>query len=217
MEQAVEDLFRAFVEQDSSRAISVVEAARKQIPERQRLFDELFVPAMTRLGRAWLHAEIDELVFAQAAVVADQLTSFVVPRAAASDTGVTVLVGSVSGEHHSIGRNMTAAALKEAGHRVIDMGPDVSTAEFLEKVEETGARIVIACAETMATSQKVASVRALLDGGGHEGVVLLASGGPFDADPRLAREAGANGVVRGAENSIRVVGKVVSDLFGDAS
>jgi hypothetical protein len=49
---------------------------------------------------------------------------------------------------------------------------------------------------------------------GHDDVVLLVSGGPFEADPAMAKRAGANGVVRGAESAIRLVAKVAADKLG---
>jgi methanogenic corrinoid protein MtbC1 len=214
MSEATDRLYEAFVSQDPTAAISVVESVRDSGVERDTLFDEAFVPAMARLGRAWASKEIDEVVFTQAAVVAEQITSFVMPRAAVADTGVTVIVGCVEGETHSIGRNMLVAALKEAGHRVIDLGVDVSPARFLEKVEETGARLMVACAEMMSAAAAVGRVREMLDAAGHSEVLLLASGGPFDADPGQARWLGANGVIRGAEGAVKLVARIVEERLG---
>jgi methanogenic corrinoid protein MtbC1 len=214
MSEATDRLYEAFVSQDPAAAISVIESVRESGIDRDRLFDEAFAPAMARLGQAWATKEIDEMAFTQAAVVAEQITSFVLPRAAVADTGVTIVVGCVDGEMHSIGRNMVVAALKEAGHRVIDLGVDVSPARFLEKVEETGARLLVACAEMTAAAANVGRVREMLEAAGHDEVLVLASGGPFDADPGYARRLGANGVIRGAEGAVKVVARIVEERLG---
>ena len=216
MAEAASRLYEAFVESDPATAIAVVEQARDAGMERERLFDELFVPAMARLGAAWASKEIDEVAFVQASVVAEQMTSFVMPQAAVADTGLSVLVGCLQGETHGFARNMIVSVLKEAGHRVVDVGVDARPAEFLEKVEETGARIVIACAETMAAAEVAGRLRGLLDTSGHQ-VVMLVAGGPFGADTGLARRSGANGVVRGAESALRLVERVAADLRGEGS
>jgi len=204
-------LYQAFVDQDPAGAIQVVEHARASGVPQEQLFDVLYAPAMGLLGGAWAAGDIDEITFTQAAVVAEQIGSFVMPPAARRDTGVTVIVGTMHRDHHSIARTIIAATLKEAGFRVNDLGVDVRPADFLERVEETGARIVIVFAEMMATARAVARLREMLAAGGLDDVVILVSGGPFAADPALAREVGANGVVPGAESALKLVARVARD------
>ena len=90
---------------------------------------------------------------------------------------------------HAIDKDIAAAALKEAGHRVIDLGVDVRPAEFLERAEETGARIVIVFAQ-MIGDRRVASsrVREMFRAGGRDDVVMLRRvAGRSSADVALAR------------------------------
>jgi methylmalonyl-CoA mutase cobalamin-binding domain/chain len=207
-------LYKAFVGQDPAAAIKVIERARADGVTQAQLFDSVFAPALALLGAAWAAGEVDEVAFTQAAVVAEQITSFVVPPPSVTDTGVTVLVGCMQRDRHAVVKNVVAAALKEAGNRVIDLGVDVRPEEFLEKVEETGASIVLVCAEILATARDVRRVRDLLASAGRDDVVLLAAGGPFEADADIARDAGANGVVRGAESAIRLVAKAAAERLG---
>jgi methanogenic corrinoid protein MtbC1 len=198
------------VSQDPAGAITVIERAKDGgIPQAQ-LFDQLFAPAMSLLGGAWAAGSIDEYTFTQAAVIAEQITSFVIPPAAAGDTGITVLVGSMHHDHHAIEKDVTAAALKEAGHRVIDLGVDVRPAEFLERADETGARILIVFAQMIATARSVSRVREMFSAGGRDDLVLFVAGGPFVADVSLARAVGANGICRGAESALKLVARVAA-------
>lgn len=205
------DLYQAFVDQDPAAAIQVVERARTSGIAQDQLFDALYAPAMALLGGAWAAAEIDEITFTQAAVVAEQIGSFVMPPAARRDTGVTVVVGTMHRDHHSIARTIIGATLKEAGYRVNDLGVDVRPSDFLERVEETGARIVVVFAEMMATARAVARVREMFATNGLDDVVILVSGGPFTADAALAREVGANGVIPGAESALKLIARVARD------
>lgn len=204
-------LFDSFMQQEPSSAIAVIEEAKRSGIPQDGLFDALFVPAVAMLGAAWASGEVDEIAFTQAAVVAEQLTSFVTPALTAPATGVTIVIGCAVHEHHDINKNIVASALKQAGHRVVDLGVSVRASGFLEKAEETGAPIVIICAEMMATAASVAGVRQALDAAGHRNTVLLVAGGPFAADRSLARGAGANGVIRGASSALRMVERVVKD------
>ena len=203
-------LFQAFVSQDPAAAIGVVEGAKRAGIAQVQLFDQLFAPAMSLLGGAWASGVIDEYTFTQASVIAEQITSFVIPPMTSGDTGVTVLVGTMHRDQHTIDKDITAAALKDAGHRVIDLGADVRPAEFLERAEETGARIVIVFAQPIAVARSVSRVREMFAAGGRGDIALLVSGGPFVADPKLARIVGANGVVRGAESALKLVAKAAA-------
>lgn len=209
-DDAAARLYQAFVSQDPAAAIAVIEQVKAGGVPQTKLFDQLFAPAMSLLGGAWASGAIDEYSFTQAAVVAEQITSFVTPPTTAQDTGVTVLLGTMHRDEHSIDKDVAAAALKEAGHRVIDLGSDVRPAEFLERAEETGARIVIVFAQMIATATSVSRVREMFTAGGREDLVLFVSGGPFEADVALAKQVGANGIVRGAESSLKLVAKVAA-------
>lgn len=206
-DDAAARLYQAFVSQDPALAISVIESVKKSGIAQGKLFDHLFAPAMSLLGGAWANSTIDEYTFTQASVVAEQITSFVTPPATAQDTGITVLVGTMHRDSHAIDKDICAAALKEAGHRVIDLGVDVRPAEFLERAEETGARIVIVFAQSVGTAASVSRVREMFSGSGRDDLVLLVSGGPFSADMSLVRSVQANGVVRGAESALKLVAK----------
>ncbi|MFA5843960.1 MAG: cobalamin-dependent protein [Coriobacteriia bacterium] len=213
MSDAVARLYQAFVSQDPAGAIAVVEEAKGAGAQRGALFDDLYAPSLAMLGGAWASRALDEVAFAQASVVAEQIGPFVVPPAAAPDTGITIVVGCAASDRHDIRKNVIAAALKEAGHRVVDLGADARPTEFVEKVAQTGARIAIVCAELTGTVASVRRVRELLAADGRDDVVVLAAGGPFDADGKIARELGANGVVLGAESALRLVARIASDLF----
>jgi len=205
-------LYQAFVDQDPAAAIQVVERVRSSGVAQAQLFDALYVPAMSALGGAWASGEIDEMTFTQAAVVAEQIGSFVLPPAAKRDTGVTLVIGSMHRDLHSITKDVIASALKESGYRVNDLGVDVRPTDFLERLEETGARIVIVCAEMLSTARAVSRVRQMFESAGKDDIVILAAGAPFAADAGLAREAGANGVITGAESALKIVGRVAADL-----
>src|SRR5450759_4367941 len=89
-------LYHAFVDQDPAAAISVIEAARASGVTQAHLFDTLFVPSMGLLGGAWANGDIDEIAFTQAAVVAEQVTSFVTPDARAASITEIAAAGSWS-------------------------------------------------------------------------------------------------------------------------
>ena len=210
-------LYRALLSHDSAEAIRVVERAKRRGVEQARLFDQVFAPALSMLGGAWADGSIDDYSFARASVAAEQITSFVIPPSASSDTGITVLLGTMQGDLHTIGKAIAGAALRDAGHRVVDLGASVRPAEFLQRAEETGACVLIVYAQLEATARSVLRVRETFTAAGRGDVAILVSGGPFAADPSLARAVGANGVVRGAESALRLVVRAARHVEGGAA
>ncbi|MBI5232293.1 MAG: cobalamin B12-binding domain-containing protein [Coriobacteriales bacterium] len=207
----VTQLYEAFVARDPARAIAVVEASRSAGLSHEALLDKLYAPALSLLGGAWASGRLDEYAFTQAAVTAEQVSTFVIPSAAALDTGVTVLVGAIEGDEHSIAKTVAGAALKQAGNRVIDLGEDVRPSTFFERAEESGAWIILVSAETEEAADRVSRVREHFDAAGRE-VIIFVTGGPFEADDQRARTVGANGVSRGAESAMRLVAGAAARL-----
>lgn len=66
----------------------------------------------------------------------------------------TIVMGSVEGDIHEIGKNVCCAMLRGAGYKVIDLGPDVSPEDFMKAAEENSADIVAGSA-LMTTTLKM--------------------------------------------------------------
>ena len=213
-DDAAVHLYRAFVTRNPAEAIAVIQQAKSEGVPQASLLDQLYAPAMTLLGGAWASGIIDEYAFTDAAVVAEQAGSFIVPPTPAPAPELTILAGTMHRDVHTIGKAITAAALREAGYSVVDLGTDVRPSEFLERAEETGARLLIVFAEQLATARSVVRVREMLVAGGRGDAVVFDSGGPFAADAELARSVGANGVLRGAESALDLVAEAVRRMRG---
>ncbi|UAL08474.1 MAG: cobalamin-dependent protein [Candidatus Methanogranum gryphiswaldense] len=54
----------------------------------------------------------------------------------------TVVMGTVEGDIHEIGKNVCCAMLRGAGFNVIDLGPDVSAQDFLDAAEDNDAKVI---------------------------------------------------------------------------
>ena len=209
-------LFRSFVNQDPSRAIDVIAAPRTAESPKTSSSTSSSRPRSRFSAARGPQGPIDEYTFTQAAVVAEQVTSFVLPPHAAEDTGVTVLVGTMHHDLHSIDKNIAAAALKEAGHRVIDLGVERAPGGLPRACR--GDRRAASCSSSRAwprPPESVSRVREMFSAGDRGDVVIFVGGGPFVADPALARSVGANGVSRGAESALKLVDRVAKLAGGE--
>ena len=103
----------------------------------------------------------------------------------------TVVIGTVKGDLHDIGKNLVAMMMESAGFKVINVGIDVSTDKFVEAVKENDAKIVAMSAmltTTMVYMKKV--IEALEEAGVRDQVKIMIGGAPVTT--KFAEEIGAD-------------------------
>jgi corrinoid protein of di/trimethylamine methyltransferase len=167
----------------------ITEGLTKGIQKVGELFasGECFLPELI-IGADAMKAALDIL---EPALVGDQVR----------EVAGTVVVGTVEGDLHEIGKNLVGTMLTANGFRVIDIGVDKSASEFIDAIEESGAGIVGASAlltTTMLQQKKL--VEALEEAGLRDKVRVMVGGAPVTE--RFCKEIGADGY---AENAISAV------------
>jgi dimethylamine corrinoid protein len=116
----------------------------------------------------------------------------------------TVVIGTVEGDIHEIGKSLVATMLSAAGFEVHDLGVDVPVAQFVKQVQETGANVVGLSAlltTTMLNQERV--VEALQEAGLRERVKVVIGGAP--ASPEWAQTIGADAYAENAAEAVTVV------------
>lgn len=97
----------------------------------------------------------------------------------------TVIIGTVAGDIHDIGKNIVVSLLRGSGFEVIDLGVDVPAEKFVAKVKETDARIVGLCALLNFTYPEMKNViEALAAGGVRAGTAVIIGGAPCNEQVR---------------------------------
>lgn len=119
-----------------------------------------------------------------------------------------IVLGTVEGDIHNIGKNIVGAMLFAAGFEVYDLGVDVSVAEFVKKAREVDADVVGASA-LLSTTRLVQKdiVQALVEEGIREKVKVIFGGAPVTEE--WVEEIGGDGY---AENGVEAVDVVKSLL-----
>jgi methylmalonyl-CoA mutase cobalamin-binding domain/chain len=116
--------------------------------------------------------------------------------------GVVVL-GTVEGDIHDIGKNLVAAMLFAGGFEVIDLGKDVPTEEFIKKAKEVKADIVGASAlltTTIPMQREI--IKALAKEGIRDKVKVIVGGAPVTQE--WADEIGADGYGADAVEAVKL-------------
>ncbi len=119
----------------------------------------------------------------------------------------TVVIGTVKGDLHDIGKNLVASMLEGGGFEVTDLGVDVSPERFITAVREKAAHIVcLSALLTVTVPSMKSTIEALKQAGLRDQVKVLVGGAPMTAD--YAREIGADAYGENASVAVSVARRI---------
>jgi corrinoid protein of di/trimethylamine methyltransferase len=187
-------LHDAVLNGDVKTAKAVTEQALRDGVEPMKLIQEYMMPAMGEVGRRFECSEyfVPELLLsARAMKGALELLRPLLVKGGAQPTG-RVVVGTVKGDLHDIGKNLVAAMLEGGGFEVMDIGVNVTPDQFVNAVKQKKPHILALSAlltTTMAAMKD--TIEALKKAGVRDQVKVLVGGAPITQ--RFADEIGADG------------------------
>ena len=115
--------------------------------------------------------------------------------------GPKVVLGTVKGDMHDIGKNLVGMMLKGAGFQVIDLGIDVPAARFVQAVKEQKAEILGMSALLTTTMPEMrATIEELTEAGLRKKVKVIIGGAPVSLE--FAQSIGADGFARDAARAV---------------
>jgi 5-methyltetrahydrofolate--homocysteine methyltransferase len=151
--------------------------------------NEIFLPEVLLSARA-MNAGMDLI---KPMLVADDVPSL-----------GKVVIGTVKGDLHDIGKNLVGIMLRGAGFEVIDLGADVSPESFVETAEAEGASVVGLSALLTTTMSGMKDVIELIKSKGLDGKVKVIIGGA-PLSQAFADDIGADGYGYDASNAVDIV------------
>lgn len=114
-----------------------------------------------------------------------------------------VVIGTVRGDLHDIGKNVVATLLKAANFEVIDLGVDISAEQFIETVKKENPDILAMSALLTTTMIEMESVmKALEKEGLRDKVKVIIGGAPIT--PEYAKKIGADAAAKDAVEGVRI-------------
>jgi 5-methyltetrahydrofolate--homocysteine methyltransferase len=193
---------------------SLVQTALDAGAEPQDLIDNYLIEAMKEVGARFEANKIFVPEMMIAARTMQNGLAVIEPLIAGEDTQIekrgTVVIGTVSGDLHDIGKNLVVLMLESSGFNVIDIGVNVPVETFVEKARELNADIVgISSLLTTGDANMKATVAALKNGGLKEKAKIIC-GGAAVIEERALDHWGADGYAQDAASA----GRVISNLLG---
>ncbi|MBC7237070.1 MAG: corrinoid protein [Chloroflexi bacterium] len=192
---------------------AVEDATKKGLEEgisAGELLNEAMIPAMAEVGRLFEANEyyVPEMLIAARAMKAG--LAILRPELVASgvEPKGKVVLGTVKGDLHDIGKNLVGIMIEGAGFEIIDLGVDVSPEDFVKAVREHKADVVGLSALLTTTMPSMKStIEALQEAGIRDQVKVIIGGAPVTQ--KYADEIGADGYGRDAAAAATLTKKLL--------
>ncbi len=208
-----QNMRQAIIDGDREAARALAGEAAGAAVDLMEVIDKGYLPGIQRVGELWEQGEyfLPELIGSAEAMKAAMavLEPELRRRRVQAHTAGRVVIGTVEGDIHDIGKNLVAAMLQAGGFEVFDLGADVKLERFIGEAEKAGAQLICVSALLTTTMLNQKRLIALLrERGLRERFKVLVGGAP--ATQKWAEEIGADGY---AENAVAAV-RAAKDLAG---
>ena len=211
MEALVKEIHTAIIEGQSALVQEKVNAALAAGVDASIILNDGMISAMAEIGQLFQEGECfvpEMLIAARAMQTGMALIKPSLKEAGAKSAG-KIVIGTVKGDLHDIGKNLVAMMLEGAGFEIVDLGTDVSPEKFIAAVRETNPQIVAMSALLTTTMLAMeTTLTALKDAGVREQVKVMIGGAPITQD--YAHRIGADGFSPDASRAVAVAKSLIS-------
>ena len=171
---------------------AVKKAVQSEIPAADILLEAL-VPGIQEVGRLFEAEKYFLTEMMMAAEAMKQGVAIIQPLLASTDikSNGKVIIASVAGDVHDIGKNLVALMIQSAGFELEDMGVDVPTEKIVEAVKTSSPDVLALSALLTTTRLEIPNIiNSLKDAGLRDKVKVIVGGAPIDK--AFAEESGAD-------------------------
>lgn len=208
-----EELYQAIIEGDVGGLGKAVDSALKSGIKPSDIIEKGMSPGMKEVGDRFARYEIYLPEMMMAAEAWESAMKILEPKLLESGDERKkvgkVVIGTVKGDIHSIGKNIVGAMLKMNGFEVFDLGVDVAASAFVTKAEEVSADIIAASALMSTTIPQQKSIIEHLEARGMRGNFYFIVGGGSTTQ-EWADSIGADGYGRTAGDAANLALKALS-------
>ncbi len=208
----MEELRQSVINYDEEAAVKAAKRILELKMDPYKAITEGLTPAIQEMGNRFERGEafLPELIMATDAMNAAVkiLEKEITKDRLESTKKGRIVLGTVKGDIHNIGKNIVAIMLGTAGYEVIDLGVDVEPSKFVGEAEKSSAQVIMASALMTFTALNMKSITEYLQ---LEGVrnkyKLVFGGGPLTET--WAKEMGADGYAADALKAVELINRLM--------
>lgn len=206
----LQKLYDAVIKGDAPAAKSVTEQALAEGVVPEELVTKTMIPAMDEVGRRFAAHEYfvpELLISARAMKAALELVRPILAERGIEPAG-RVVIGTVKGDLHDIGKNLVASMLEGGGFEVIDLGVDVPSDKFISATKQNKANIIAFSALLTTTMPSMrTTLEEMKNAGIRDGVKVMIGGAPVTQ--QFADEIGADGYADDANSAVALARNLI--------
>ena len=182
----IQEVYELVAKGKAKKVAAAVEAALAEGCEPAAILNEGMIAAMDEVGAKFKTGEIFVPEMLVAAKAMKNGVEVLKPHLASGDAGAAgkVIIGTVAGDLHDIGKNLVAMMLESSGFEVIDLGVDVAKEKFVEAFEANADTKIICCSALLTTTMPaLRDTVALLNSLPNRGSIkVMVGGAPINAE-----------------------------------
>jgi len=201
-------LAEALIRGDRDTVVKSVQEALDEGVEAEKILNEGLVAGMDVVGQKFKANEFyvpEVLIAARAMHAGMELLEPLLAESGVEPAG-TVVIGTVKGDLHDIGKNLVGMMLKGGGFQVVDAGIDVAPERFVQLAQENGAQLIGLSALLTTTMPQMANVIEAVKESGLN-VKVMIGGAPITQ--QYADEIGADGYGPDAASAVELARRLV--------
>ena len=213
MDQFYQELLDCMMDGDDETGVEITKAAIEGGMDPIDIVQKCLVPILDDIGEQFSRLELflPDLVMAAdvAKAVKDEIREHLLSNSDSNEAAGKVVIGTVQGDVHDIGKNIVATLLEVNGFEVFDLGNDVKPFDFIETAKKEKAEI-IALSSLLTTSMPyMVDVLKNLEGLGiRDQFKVIVGGGPVSEE--WAKEIGADGYSTDANEAVELCKKILA-------
>jgi 5-methyltetrahydrofolate--homocysteine methyltransferase len=198
---AVQDIYEAITGYNLAGIAEIVQQELENGTDVSTILDEGLIAAMDDVGNRFSAGELFVPEMLMAAKVMQAGLDVIKPRLVETDTRAKgiIVIGTVQGDLHDIGKNLVMMMLEGGGFEVIDLGVDVEPQKFVAAAREHGAQVIALSALLTTTMPAMEGTVAALRKEGLD-VKIMVGGAPVTRD--YANKIGADGYGEDAPGAV---------------
>ena len=206
------EVFEAVVKGNKKVILDLVERELKQQKEPETIMNEELIPAINHVGELFNQQKyfLPQLIAsAETMKTAIEYLEPLLQKYEGVKEKATVVIATVEGDIHDIGKNLVALMLKNYGYKVIDLGKDVSKEEIVRAAKEHKASVIGLSALMTTTMMRMKEV---VEYAKQENVDAKIMIGGAVITQSFADEIGADGYSKDAQEAVEVVQKLLNQM-----
>jgi len=206
----LEELKESVINGDEKKVIEYTQKALDEGVDLEKILNDGFIPGMDVVGSKFQANEIyvpEMLISAKAMKAGMKILEPLLTEAGVEPIG-KVVIGTVKGDLHDIGKNLVAMMLEGGGFEVIDAGVDITPQKFMDLVKENKPDILGLSALLTTTMGEIKNViDAFKEKGLRDDVKIIVGGAPVSED--YAKDIGADGYSPDAASAVDLAKKLL--------